>query len=88
MAVRFTSSADKHGIPHEDAIHAMLHADGMQEVAGRSGNTTMVYVGLPHPQALRHIEVIAWMEPPATVVIFHVMEVSDLYRHLIESEED
>lgn len=86
MAVEFTKSADRHGVPRADAIHAMLHADGAQEVEGRGGRRTTVYVGRPHPQTDRRIEVIAWTEPPATVVIFHVMEVTDLYRHLIREE--
>ncbi len=64
----------------------MLHADGTQAVQGRHGRDTAVYVGRPHPQTDRRIEVIAWIEPPDTLVIFHVMEVSDLYRHLIGEE--
>lgn len=86
MAVEFTPSADRHGIPRADAIHAMLNAEGVQPVAGRPGRPAAVYVGRPHPQTDRRIEVIAWTEPPATVVIFHVMEVSDLYRHLIRED--
>lgn len=65
----------------------MLNADGSEPVEGRNNRPTTVYVGRPHPQTDRRIEVIAWVEPPATVVIFHVMEVTHLYRHLIREEE-
>lgn len=56
MAVRCTQSADRHGISHEDAIHAMLNADGSEPVEGRKGHPTTVYVGRPHPQTDRRIE--------------------------------
>lgn len=86
MPVEFTPSADRHGIEHADAIYAMLNADGSQPVPGRGGRTTIAYVGRPHSQTDRRIEVIAWREAPSPVVVFHVMEVSDLYRHLIREE--
>lgn len=84
MPVEFASSADKHGIPNQDAVHAMLHAEGSLQLQGNPGRLTTVYVGRPHPQTDRRIEVIAEIRQPDTVVIFHVMEVSDLYRHLIK----
>lgn len=88
MPVEFTPSADRHGIAHEDAIHAILNADGTETVRDRTGRgrATRVYVGRPHPQAERRIEVIAWSERPDRIVIFHVMEVTDLYRHLIRED--
>ncbi|WP_164860200.1 hypothetical protein [Rathayibacter iranicus] len=45
--------------------------------------SSTVYVGHPHPQTDRYIEVIAAMRPPRTLTIFHVMELSELYRHLL-----
>lgn len=27
MAIEWADSANKHGVPHEDALHALLHAD-------------------------------------------------------------
>lgn len=86
MAVEFTASADKHRVPRDDATYAMLHAEGREEIEGRPGRRTVVYVGRPHPQTDRRLEVIAELRPPATIVIFHVMEVSDLYRHLIQED--
>ncbi|MGZ0069846.1 hypothetical protein [Microbacterium arborescens] len=84
MAIDYTRSADKHGIPREDALYAMLHAEASAEVDGEPGEVTMVYVGHPHGQTDRYIEVIAAHRPPRTIVIFHVMPLSDLYRDLID----
>ncbi|NRD09941.1 hypothetical protein [Rathayibacter agropyri] len=60
----------------------MTHAEAAAQVEGRSGEVTTVYVGHPHPQIDRYIEVIAAMRPPRTLTIFHVTELSDLYRQL------
>lgn len=45
MGVQFTSSADKHGIPREDSLYAIMHAEVSAEVDGEPGEVTMVYVG-------------------------------------------
>ncbi|NLC98191.1 MAG: hypothetical protein GX678_03835 [Actinomycetales bacterium] len=63
----------------------MANAVGTQEVDGRPGETTCVYVGLPHAQALRYIEVIL-AKRKNDIIIFHAMELTDLYRHLLEPE--
>ena len=84
MGVRFTSSADKHGIPREDSLYAMVHAQAAAEVEGKPGETTIVYVGHPHAQTDRYIEVIAAHLPPRTVVIFHSMPLGDLFRDLLQ----
>ena len=38
---------------------------------------------LPHPQALRYLEVGVAVDGRGRRTIFHVMEVTDLYRHLV-----
>lgn len=68
-------------------MHAIASPVGSETVAGRPGWTTTVYVGLPHPQATRLIEVIAATRPPRDMVIFHVMELSDIYAHLSVKQE-
>lgn len=83
MAVQWTSSAAKHGISRDDALYAMTHAEASAELDGHPGEVTMVYVGHPHAQTTRYIEVIAAHRQPRDVVIFHVMELSDLYRDLL-----
>lgn len=82
MGVVWTESSAKHEIPREDILWAIEHAVGSQEVVGRSGWVTRVWVGHPHPQTERYIEVIASARG-SEFVIFHAMALSDLYRHLI-----
>lgn len=82
MATTFTDSAGKHHIPQKDALHAIFNAEGYAVIPGRPGELTQVFVGLPHPQAARYIEVIA-ASRGGDIVIFHVMELSGLYRHLL-----
>ena len=45
-----------------------------------------MYVGHPRGQTGRYVEVIAALVPPRDLVIFHVMELSDVYRHLVDKE--
>lgn len=88
MGVEWTPSADKHRIPRSDALYAMTHAEASAEVEGRPGEVTVVYVGHPHAQTDRYLEVIAAHRPPRDLVIFHVMELTDLYRHLLSEGEE
>ena len=81
-AIRWASSADKHLIPREDALYAI----GQAQLEGRAGEVTIVYVGHPHGPTDRYVEVIAALAPPRDLVIFHVMELSDLYRYLVDWE--
>jgi hypothetical protein len=83
MPIDWKPSAEKHGISREDAIYAMTHPVGQQQVKGHAGEVTTVYVGHPHGQTDRYIEVIAALRPPRDLIIFHVMDLSDLYRHLV-----
>lgn len=82
VAIEYTSSASKHGIPHEDALHAMLHAEVTEVIPGHPGQETRVFIGHPHLQTDRYIEVLA-ARRGETIVVFHVMPLSDLYRHLL-----
>lgn len=73
--------------PRKDALYAMTNADASAEIEGRPGERTFVYGGHPHGQTHRYLEVIAAQRAPRDVVIFHVMELSDLYRHLLYEGE-
>ncbi|MDO5618805.1 hypothetical protein [Kocuria sp.] len=84
MALEFASTVDRHGIPRADTLHAMLNAEASAEVEGRPGETTMVYVGHPHPQTDRWLEVIAAHRPPRTITVFHSMPLTDQYRYLLQ----
>lgn len=88
MAVEWTASADRHAIPREDVLHAIVNHDASVEVAGLAGERTVVYVGHPHEQTDRYIEVIAAHREPRTMVIFHAMELTDLYRYLLHEGKE
>lgn len=84
MGVEWTISAEKHGISRADALYAMTNAEVSAEVDGHPGERTVVYIGHPHAQTDRWIEVIAAHRPPRTITIFHVMPLTDLFRHLLD----
>ncbi len=83
MGVEFTTSAEKHGVSREDALYALLNYVNKAEIVGEQGEKTIVYVGHPHAQTDRYIEVIAAHRVPRTIVIFHAMPLTDLFRYLL-----
>lgn len=83
MAIKFTKSASDHGISNQDALYALTHALNSQPTEGKPGEATRVFVGLPHPQARRYIEVIAAVGTDGNIRVFHVMELSDKWVHLL-----
>lgn len=87
MGIEFKGSADRHGIPREDTLHAMMNAEATATVPGYPGETTTVYVGHPHAQTDRYLDVIAATHPPHGVVIFHSMPLTDVYRHLLHERK-
>lgn len=86
MAVEWTQSASRHNVTREDAIYAITHAEVSAEVEGKPGEQTVVYIGHPHGQTERYLEVIAALRPPK-FTIFHAMELTDIYRHLLYEGE-
>ncbi|ARD41304.1 hypothetical protein [Actinomyces gaoshouyii] len=89
MGFEFTTSADKHGISRVDAEYAVVHNVGYIEItARRRGTRSFMFVGLPHPHAMRYLEVGVSVDGRGTRIIFHVMEVTDLYRDLIPPTDD
>lgn len=85
MGVTWTDSAGKHGVQREDVLWAIAHAAGQADIDGRPGWTTRVWVGHPHAQTDRYIEVIAAARG-SQFVIFHAMALTDAYRHLADEE--
>ena len=84
MRFGFTESADKFGVPHEDAEHAVLQHVGRVEVPSRRrGTRSFMFVGLSHPHALRYLEVGVAVDGTGHRQVFHAMEVTDLHRHHI-----
>lgn len=82
MALYFTPSAARHGIPSEDALYAIAHAVGSEELGWQGKKKKKIYVGHPHGQTERFIEVIVLEWNPREIEVFHVMELSSLYEHL------
>ncbi len=91
VAIRWTDSADKHGVAHEDALHAMLNhylyvAEfdvPRVEGVGRPD----LYVGPPRRLGGDLIEVMVERVPPRDVVIFHVMIARQKFLELLDEGE-
>jgi len=87
MAVDWAKSADKHGVPHEEALYAIFNHEASVEVDGVPGEETIAYVGRRHEQSNAYLEVIAAHRPPRTIVVFHVMSLTDNFRYLLYEGE-
>lgn len=83
VAIRFTKSAGRHNITQADALYALTHAVNTQPIEGRDGQPTRVFVGRPHAQSRRYIEVIVAVTHTGDIVVFHAMELTDTWRHLV-----
>lgn len=77
MAVRWAASADKHGVAHEDALHAISNAYYVESEFDepRPPNTVRptLYIGPPRQLGDALLEVMVEAVPPRDLVIFHVM---------------
>lgn len=84
MRFDFTDSADRHGVPRADAEYVVLHHVDYEIIESRRRDeAAFMFVGLPHPQALRYLEAGVSVDGRGRRTVFHVMEVTDLYRHLV-----
>lgn len=87
----WADSADKHGIDHEDALHAMMHAcyveqefDGPRPPANRRPT---LYIGPPRQLGGPLLEVMAVLTPPRDVFVFHVMLARPKMLELMREEQ-
>jgi hypothetical protein len=77
VSVTWAGSADKHGIPHEDALHAIGNAYYVESefeeprLPGRVRPT--LFIGPPRQRGGPMLEVMAEVSPPRDLHIFHVM---------------
>lgn len=77
MGLTWSASADKHGIPHEDALHAISNAYFVESdfdeprMAGRVRPT--LFIGPPRQLGGPLLEVMVEVTPPRDLHIFHVM---------------
>lgn len=89
VAITWAGSADKHGIPHEDALHAIGNAHYVEEefdeprVPGRLRPT--LFIGPPRQLGGPMLEVMAELVPPRDLHIFHVMQARQ--KHLNRMED-
>ena len=73
----WAASADKHGVPHEDAIHAIGNAVYVEvefdEPRPPSRVRPTLYIGPPRQLGGPLLEVMVEIVPPRGMHIFHVM---------------
>ena len=88
MAPRWTDSASKHGVARGDAIHAMLHATYIADLAANGdGTVDRLFVGPEHAQTDRELEIIARVPIDSSgrdAVVFHVMQLGPKFRNFRE----
>lgn len=90
MAIEWALSADKHHIPHEDALHAMMHSvidtDVVPQTPGRPVPTVPqhLFIGPPAEGSSRLLEVIVERRSGGNFYVFHVMELGSKYRRWME----
>ncbi len=77
MAIRWTDSANKHGIPREDALNAILHqlyhVERFDEPRVTGGSRPDLFIG-PSRDRRMIVEVMAIITEPDDILDFHVME--------------
>jgi len=88
MAITWANSADKHGIEHEDALHAIANAYYVERfdeprVPGRVRPT--LFLGPPRQLGGPLLEVMVEMTPPRDIHVFHVMQARQ--KHLDRMED-
>jgi len=77
VAVTWAGSADNHGVPHEDALHAIGNAYYVESefdeprISGRVRPT--LFIGPPRQFGGPLLEVMVEVVPPRDLHIFHVM---------------
>jgi hypothetical protein len=83
----WAGSADRHGIPHDEAQYAMIHASMVVQEFGvprLHGRSPMLFIG---PSRHGTLEVLAEVTPPDGVRVFHVMPLRESTRRAAGYEE-
>jgi hypothetical protein len=88
VAVTWSASADKHGVPRDEALYALGHAHAIYPdfQAPRRGFSRLPTL-LVGPSRYGTFEVIAIVTPPADVHIFHVMALRESTRNSVGYQE-
>ena len=78
MALTWADTADKHGVPHEDAVHAIANAVYVEaefdEPRPPSTVRPHLYIGPPRQMGGPLLEVMVEIRPPRGMHVFHVMQ--------------
>lgn len=89
MGIAFTRSAGKHHVPQADALHAIRNAiyssTNVKSDPERPSASRRVFVGAPHGQTERLIEVLVEIVPDG-FVIYHVMPLGAYYTKQMRGE--
>jgi hypothetical protein len=92
MGVTWARSADKHGIAHEDALHAIANAVYVEEEFDdpRPPNDIRphLYIGPQRRRGAPLLEVMVEVRPPRGLHIFHVMEARQKHLERMEVTGD
>ena len=77
VALRWTDSADRHGIERADALHALLnaylHEPGFDEPRVEGHGRPDLWIGPQRTLGAPLLEVMTETVPPQDVLVFHVM---------------
>lgn len=91
VAIRWAESVDKHGIAHEDALHAIanaiFHEDAFDESRVPGHPRPDLYIG-PGRAGRPLLEVMLEAVPPRDLVIFHVMIARDKHLRRMRGDDD
>jgi hypothetical protein len=91
VAPRWAESTNKHGVPRADQIHAIVNATykARIEVEDDVPGEVWLYIGRPHPQTEREIEVLVkTYSDGRTALVFHAMELGPNFRRRREEHPD
>ena len=76
MGIRWTASADKHGVDRADALNAILnrlyHIEEFDEPREPGARRPDLFIG-PTRDRSQLLEIMANITPPNDIVIFHMM---------------
>lgn len=90
MGIEWPDSADKHSIPHADALYAIQNATYTSEKVkvndGDPFNKRRVFIGPQHAQTDRLIEVLIELKTSGDFVVYHVMPLGSYYRKQMEED--
>ena len=90
MPPRWEPSSEKHGIPRNDQVYAILNATYVADL-GPSDNDGVLrlYIGPEHPQTARELEILVnHFADGREASIFHAMRLGPKFRRYREEHPD